>query len=174
MDIKEIEQNTYSIVVPRGIRYISNWSDYRIFPYNHIVDKQIPGCGFTEFCIRNDQNLVLCSPRKLLLENKYDQHKDEVFYVISNYEEQVIDKDLNKTEKQSGDPFKEIIKEKKEKEKRKREKADKEKQKKEYYEKLQNDIHKYIQRRNSERKSFKILVTYDSFYLVKNILLNWK
>lgn len=173
MDIKEIEQNTYSIVVPRGIRYISNWSDYRIFPYNHIVDKQIPGCGFTEFCIRNDQNLVLCSPRKLLLENKYDQHKDEVFYVISNYEEQVIDKDLNKTEKQSGDPFKEVIKEKKEKEKREREKADKEKQKKEYYEKLQNDIHKYIQRRNSERKSFKILVTYDSFYLVKNILLNW-
>lgn len=173
MEIKEIEQNTYSIVVPRGIRYISQWNDYRIFPYNHIVDKQIPGCGFTEFCIRNDQNLVLCSPRKLLLENKYDQHKDEVFYVISAYEEQVIDKDLNKIEKDNGDSFKDYLKEKNEKEKREKEKADNERKKKEYFENLKQGIHDYIQRRNAERKPFKILVTYDSFYLIKAILLEW-
>lgn len=173
IEIKEIEQNTYSIVVPRGIRYISDWSDYRIFPYNHIVDKQIPGCGFTEFCIRNDQNLVLCSPRKLLLENKYDQHKDEVYYVISNYEEQVVDKDLNKIPKETGNLFKDLIREKAEKERREKEKEENERKKKEYYESLKTGIHEYIQRRNAEGKPFKILVTYDSFYLVKNILLEW-
>ena len=87
------EDNLFSIVVPRGIRFISEWTDFGIFPYPHIINKQIPGCGFTEYCIRNGQDLVLCSPRKLLLENKTDQHPGEVFYAMSPNDDAAIDKE---------------------------------------------------------------------------------
>ncbi|MBR2246814.1 MAG: hypothetical protein IJ880_07320 [Bacilli bacterium] len=53
--------------VPKGIRYISQWQDFRLPNYPHIMDKQIPGCGFTEYGLTNDQDVVLCSPRKILL-----------------------------------------------------------------------------------------------------------
>ena len=61
--------------VPNGIQYISEWKDYKIPRGDHfIVDKGVTGCGYTEFCLTNKDNIILCSPRKLLLENKRDQH----------------------------------------------------------------------------------------------------
>ena len=61
--------------VPNGIQYISEWKDYEIPRGDHfIVDKGVTGCGYTEFCLTNSDNIILCSPRKLLLENKRDQH----------------------------------------------------------------------------------------------------
>lgn len=58
------------LVIPRGIEFISEWKDY-VMPEGHcIVNKGVTGCGYTEMCIRNDLNVVLCSPRRLLLENK--------------------------------------------------------------------------------------------------------
>ena len=74
------------IIVPQGIRYISDWEEYDksyLFSFPHILDKKIPGCGFTEYCIRNNRNIILCSPRKILLQNKFDQHKEDVFLVIN-------------------------------------------------------------------------------------------
>ena len=57
-----------------GIRYISELKDYDL-PRGHvIVDKGVTGCGYTEYCLNNDHPVVLCSPRKLLLENKLEQH----------------------------------------------------------------------------------------------------
>ena len=65
------------IKVPDYIRYMSEWKEYKL-PQGHcIVDKGVTGCGYTEYCLRNNQNIVLCSPRKLLLENKSDQHKND-------------------------------------------------------------------------------------------------
>ena len=39
------------IIVPKGIRYVSEWENFTIPDFPHIMDKQIPGCGFTEWCL---------------------------------------------------------------------------------------------------------------------------
>ena len=58
----------------RNIKYISDWLEYKL-PQGHcIVDKGVTGCGYTEYCLTNNLPIVLCSPRKLLLENKLEQH----------------------------------------------------------------------------------------------------
>ena len=65
--------------VPSGIQFISEWEDYKIPRGEHfIVDKGVTGCGYTEYCLTNKDNIVLCSPRKLLLENKRDQHLRDI------------------------------------------------------------------------------------------------
>ena len=85
------------IIVPAGVRYISDWEKldggYKLinYQYPHIINKQITGCGYTEYCLTNDLNIVLCSPRKLLLENKEDQHEGDVLYVnniLGNFSDQ--------------------------------------------------------------------------------------
>ena len=56
---------------------MSDWEDYD-FPGGHcIVDKGVTGCGYTELCLRNDLPVILCSPRKLLLQNKSEQHMED-------------------------------------------------------------------------------------------------
>ena len=87
------------ILVPRKIRYISDWEAYslNLFQFPHILDKKIPGCGYTEYCITCDIPIILCSPRKILLENKEEQHKNDVFYFRNELDEEVeTDKDLTK------------------------------------------------------------------------------
>ena len=62
----------------RDIKYISEWSEYKI-PQGHvIVDKGVTGCGYTEYTLTNNLPTVLCSPRKLLLENKSEQHQNDL------------------------------------------------------------------------------------------------
>ena len=73
--MKKIKQ-----VVPSGrdIKYISEWSEY-VLPKGHcIVDKGVTGCGYTEYTLTNNLPTVLCSPRKLLLENKSEQHQGDI------------------------------------------------------------------------------------------------
>ena len=62
----------------RNIKYISEWSEYTLPKGHCIVDKGVTGCGYTEFCLMNNSPVVLCSPRKLLLENKSDQHRNDI------------------------------------------------------------------------------------------------
>ena len=72
--------NKTIIKVPsdRDIKYISEWSEYKI-PNGHcIVDKGVTGCGYTEYTLTNNLPVVLCSPRKLLLENKSEQHQNDL------------------------------------------------------------------------------------------------
>ena len=69
-----------TIKVPKGVRYINQWEGFRLPDEPSIIDKQITGCGFTEYCLTNSDNVILCSPRKILLENKAEQHKDTVLY----------------------------------------------------------------------------------------------
>ena len=65
-------------IVPQGIKYISEWQDYDL-PRGHvIVDKGVTGCGYTEYTLTNNLPVVLCSPRKLLLENKSEQHQGDI------------------------------------------------------------------------------------------------
>ena len=67
------------IKVPNtGIKYISEWIDYDL-PRGHvIVDKGVTGCGYTEYTLTNNLPTVLCSPRKLLFENKSEQHQGDI------------------------------------------------------------------------------------------------
>ena len=72
--------NKKVIKVPSGrdIKYISEWLEYKI-PQGHcIVDKGVTGCGYTEYTLTNNLPVVLCSPRKLLLENKSEQHQSDL------------------------------------------------------------------------------------------------
>ena len=151
--------------VPKGIRYISQWQDFRLPNYPHIMDKQIPGCGFTEYGLTNDQDVVLCSPRKILLENKRDQHTEDVYYLVNDFysEEPSPDKDLNvrldlsisKVDKENSDSLRKRV-------------LDPTRDK--FYEKKRNELSDYIESRRYNKKPIKILVTYDSFHIVKSVL----
>ncbi|MBR2247553.1 MAG: hypothetical protein IJ880_11065, partial [Bacilli bacterium] len=55
------------IIVPPMIRYIGDWEEFKLPGHPHIMDKQIPGCGFTEWCLTNKQDVILCSPRNMLI-----------------------------------------------------------------------------------------------------------
>ena len=146
------------IIVPRGIRYISEWSEFNFnrFPGKCIINKQLPGCGFTEYCIGGPENVILCSPRKMLLENKKEQHENEVYLVVNEMEKETeVDKDLTKEprnvkleDEETGD---------------KKENSD-------IYERIYNEISDYTYKRYLEDKPAKILVTYDSYRIVKDIL----
>ena len=152
--------NKEKIIVPKGIRYIGEWKDYRLEDYSfpHILNKVLTGCGFTEYCIKNKQKLILVSPRKFLLENKKDQHPDEVYYV-NNELETSIDYELDV----SKDDLK-AINEKKETSSMSEDLVV------DNLERLKNDINKYVLYCGINHKTPKILVTYDSFRHVKDAL----
>ena len=156
MPIKKL--NDY--IVPRGIRFISELgTDFRFYklPVKCIINKQLPGCGFTEYCLRGPENVILCSPRKMLLKNKKDQHKDSVYLVINELEKElIVDKDLSKIDKSQVfiDTLKEVVY-----------------GKDTVYNRLMNEIKDYLnERKYLGDKPAKILVTYDSYRIVKDIL----
>ena len=76
------------IKVPIDLDYISNWENYNLPKGHCIVDKGVTGCGYTEYTLTNKDDVVLCSPRKLLLENKFDQHTQDhnIFYLRNELE----------------------------------------------------------------------------------------
>ena len=159
--------NKFKIIVPKYVEYIGrDWCNeenaYRLEEYNfpHILNKVLTGCGYTEYCLRNSQDLVLISPRKFLLENKMDQHEDDlnIYYaenkteIITNYE-----RDLSREDK-SGISRKldnEVLREKK----------------RESIEELKRKVIEHVMKcRITYHKPVKILVTYDSFRHVKEAL----
>ena len=145
------------IIVPRGIRYIGEWKDFCFsnFPNKCIINKQLPGCGFTEYCINGPENVILCSPRKMLLKNKYDQHKNDIYLVINEMDKDPdVDKDISKDIKNPN--LVEDYQEKKDNSK--------------IYEKLYREIDTYTYQRYLNNQPAKILVTYDSYRIVKDIL----
>ena len=149
------------IIVPRGIRFISELgTDFRFYklPVKCIINKQLPGCGFTEYCIGGPENVILCSPRKMLLKNKKDQHGREVYLVVNELEKEVaVDKDLSKVDKSRSQAFIDTLKEMVH-------------GKDTVYNRLMNEIKNYLGERKYLGKPAKILVTYDSYRIVKDIL----
>ena len=145
-----------TIVVPKGIRYINQWDSFSLPNHPCIINKQITGCGFTEYCLTNSDNVILCSPRKILLENKADQHGDSVLYAKSGLDMFVnFEKDLTTGTK----------------------KPDKDKESNLTNEEIRNiitafknGIQQYYQTCVMNGKPCKILVTYDSFRHVKAAL----
>ena len=162
------------IIVPKGLRYVGEldsegeriWKEYELedYDYPHILNKVLTGCGYTEYCLKNKQKLILISPRKFLLENKEEQHEGEVYYVKNELETSVdFELDLNK------DDTKAISE--------KAEKTDASKNatienldllKKNLRNAMRDWEWKY--REDLENHPFKILVTYDSFRHVRDAL----
>ena len=151
------------IVVPSGVRYISDWEefDFKNFPAKCIINKQLPGCGFTEWCIRNNHPLVLCSPRKMLLQNKSEQHP-EVFLVRNELDQDVeVDKDLNKEHHEPRGSYFSFESDE--------EKTDEQMVTDNFF-RIQNELKNYINWCFEFGRPIKILVTYDSYRIVKDIL----
>ena len=148
--------NKMIIKVPKGIRYINQWEGFKLPDHPCIIDKQITGCGFTEYCLTSPDNVILCSPRKILLENKEEQHKGDVLYAKSGLDTFVnFEKDLTTGTK----------------------KPDKEKEQtltneeiKDIIMAFKESIKQYYQECTIKQKPCKILVTYDSFRHVKAAL----
>ena len=152
------------IIIPRGIRYLSDWFEFKFFklPMKCIINKQIPGCGFTEYCLTGPENVILCSPRKILLENKWDQHKNEVYLVVNELDkEKDIDKDLSGKAISKGSKFVATLEEK----------IDPNIRKTDIYNRLMREIKEYITFRKFYNAPYKILVTYDSYRIVQDILI---
>ena len=89
--------NKQVINVPKGIRYISEWKEFELPDHPCIINKQITGCGFTEWAITCPQHTIIVSPRKILLENKESQHQGELLYLKNEVLDQCLefDKDLS-------------------------------------------------------------------------------
>lgn len=144
--------NKTIIQVPKGIRYLSDWPEFSLPDHPCILDKQITGCGFTEWVIRNSIPEVLISPRKKLLENKAEQHPGEIYYAENIRQEDLgVDKNLQNTKAKVIDGISVTI-----------EGADKET----YFYNLQQAMFMF----DKQNKVPKLEVTYDSFRLVKDFL----
>ena len=163
------------IQVPNGIRYLGQWTEFNfsIFPDNKfILDKQLPGCGFTEYCTNYEfEDVILCSPRIMLINNKADQHPDDVFLVVNDMDKDPdVDKDLMKqsrssattTDQSSNDSIKE--------------REEIARKNSEIHEKIKKEFEEYYNRRVCENKPIKVLVTYDSYHIVQDLFaqINYK
>ena len=169
---KEIKKFSYEtpIQVPAGVRFLSDWDEFNFSAFDPkcIINKEIPGCGMTEYCIGSPEPIVLCSPRKMLLENKYNQHKDEVYLVRNEMDKDTaVDKDLTKS---STTPKEKMISEEQKKENERLEQEEAKRKNSIIYDRIKNELTDYIIKRNRENKPFKILVTYDSYRIVRKIL----
>lgn len=73
------------IIIDTGIEYLSDWKDNqgRLRFDNYltngrlIVNKVATGCGFTTYCLSNNEHTILVSPRVSLLRNKIEQFNRE-------------------------------------------------------------------------------------------------
>ena len=178
MNEKEKKMNVIPIEVPEDIEYIGEWNDFQ-YPLGHVIyDKTICGCGFTEYCLNNSIPLVLCSPRKKLLENKEEQHNSEkgkeeglreVYYFRNDYDN-TVDYDGEKEEKKSLEtPFGNTTKLQGIQEQENLEEVE-HNRKKEYLKLIKNQLRDYIESCSSESSPFKVIVTYDSLHHVLDVL----
>ena len=160
MEIFKITKN-----VPQGIRFLSEWNEFNLksYPAKCIINKQIPGCGMTEYCLLGNEPVVLCSPRKLLLQNKKDQHGDDVYLVVNEMDKDPdVDRDISKVPKVS--PYARFVEEKLPDEK------ELEFKRKLIYERIYHELDTYVTNRKLRGLPPKILVTYDSYHIVVDIL----
>lgn len=176
LKIVELENGNKKIIVPKGIRYISNWKDYSLSNFNfpHILDKKIPGCGFTEYCLRSNEDIIVCSPRRVLLENKelqhnyiFDKRTEEyvfnpdaeypIFYFKNSFDCDIeSDKDISKLTRASGLVPKDPALSKEEVQ--------------QVLNDLENELNNYMLSTTFKGKAHKIIVTYDSFKYVRYFL----
>ena len=142
--------NKTVVEIPETVDKLSNWKEFSLPPGHSIIDKEICGCGFTEFCLRNEDNIILCAPRRMLLEDKKSQHPESNVYHFKNdlwdgaSERYDLD---NKKSKPTEQP--------------------KEKEERVSISDLKSDLLRWY---GTNPGPYKILVTYDSLHHVLNAL----
>lgn len=140
--------------VPKGIRYFSELENigFSLPEFPNILDKKIPGCGFTTWVLTNSQNIILASPRRMLLENKKEQHPDVFLTEVLDDEEIDYDKNLNSTVANSGATAPQSVS-----------------TNSTYYnpDQLKKDLKSYVGSCMMKKKPAKILVTFDSYRKVR-------
>ena len=160
------------IEVPSGVRYLGEWNefDFSKFPDKCILDKQLPGCGFTEECLKCSYPIILASPRIMLINNKKDQHGDDVFLVVNSMDKDPgVDKDLNKQVREVGKT--KILTE----EEKVKQLEELKQQRSEAFKKIEEDFLEYSMRRRKEgNKPLKILVTYDSYHIIQDLMRKYE
>lgn len=73
--------NLGTIKIDKGVEYLSDWKDtqgnflFDQFLGNSklIVNKKVTGCGFTTYCLINNENTILISPRIRLIRSKMNK-----------------------------------------------------------------------------------------------------
>ena len=161
----------FIVEVPPGIRYLNQWGDFNFRNFQGqqvIINKQITGCGFTEFALTCPEPVVLSSPRNMLMLNKKDQHGDDVFLVVNKDLDDLQDSlefDPNEKPKNKPEEVKKISKDEVisllEEYKKNEESV---------YIRIRREIKNYLNYILPQGKAAKIIVTYDSTYIVKRIL----
>jgi hypothetical protein len=156
IDVRELK-------VPEYVNFINDWRDFT-YPTGHVIfDKSICGCGFTEYCLGNIYPTILCSPRKILLENKIEQHKDDLnmYYFrnerdssVSNYDTEIGGLTKEEIQKIEGNVSNIID----------------EKTKEDYLIKIKSKLSDWLN--SCQYSNPKILVTYDSLKHVVDVLGN--
>lgn len=147
------------IEVPKGVRFfgqLENEIHFCLEDYPYILDKKIPGCGFTSWVLTNDQNIILASPRKMLMTNKEKQingegedRKELVFLVSSGQDNSEMDKDLNKFSRTTTSTQPQDVVD---------------------WVDLKHRMSQYILKCQFDNRPIKIIVTYDSYRKVREIL----
>lgn len=178
-----MENNVISkeyIKIPKGVRYIgeAEWNDenrYKLsnYPFPHILNKVLTGCGFTEYCISNEQDTIVCSPRRLLLENKDEQHPEiNVFYAKNDIEKSVnFERTLNQVDgRREANRFIRATSTSLSVKKLKPLTPEEIEERKRRILELKNKIKNHYWLCKSKNLPCKILVTYDSFRHVKEAL----
>ena len=157
------------IIVPIGVTYVGEtfdgrrlWEEYNLENYDfpHILNKVLTGCGYTEYCLTNEQDLVLISPRKFLLENKLAQHLEDlnIHYaenrtdVVVNYEKNIKLEDRKESSTNASKIEAALA------------------LKRESIEVLKRKVVEHVMICRRMGKPVKILVTYDSFRHVREAL----
>ena len=144
--------NKEIIKVPGYVRYLSDWKEFSLPDHPCIINKTLTGCGFTEWCITSNLPIILCSPRRVLLTNKEDQHPEEVYYARNEYEN-VIGVDIDLTNTKKSTPTETQIEKSKESVKV-----------------FEDKVLRAITKFSMNGQPPKLLVTYDSFRLLYEIL----
>lgn len=79
---ENIDSNTQTLIVPTGMHYMSEVLED--LPKNTFIDKQVCGVGGTTLAIKSKTNYVIAVHRKILVENKYDQHSNILLAVCGD------------------------------------------------------------------------------------------
>lgn len=140
-------------IVPNGIRFISELN-YPLPETPTVINKKLTGCGFTEWAIMCPANVILVSPRRILLENKSAQHPESNVMYFRNDGEAEAGYDVETQSKKSSKPGNTY--------ERNRDRVVE----------MKTNLQTHFQKCCLNHAPCKILVTYDSFRLVKDALGN--
>ena len=174
--LKEDKMNIIPINVPKEIEYISEWKEFN-YPLGHVIlDKTICGCGFTEYCLNNNLPTILCSPRKVLLENKEKQHNSKeglenglrwVYYFRNDYESNISFDNDSKVNTPFGEIPSSTLSALQTQENLKNVGME---EREEYLKTIKNQLRSYLSTTDPISNPLKIIVTYDSLHHVLSVL----